>query len=207
MQISSLVVETDAGEKGEEEEEEEEEEELGGEEASSAVVSNSPFPKELENIPPLSSLRKVSKKDKETTSHINIIDDFFTHTLQSPRLCLVADATKPSSCPPQDGAVSPGVRYSVVNALYAYAFVVRRFHGRQEDLALEASEVGGALPFQRIVSFLTCMLLPSLPPLLSPPFLFKAVLSVSPSLVTAVASFASAGEAVRHAMAAVGQVK
>ena len=49
----------------------------------------------------------------------------------------------PSSCSVQDGAASPAIRYSVINVLYAYAYVVRFFHGQQRDLALEASEVGG----------------------------------------------------------------
>lgn len=153
----------------------EEEEELEEEGDSLAGASNSPFPKELGNLPPLSSLRKVGKKATSYAGFVRKETHLYTH-LVSLLAYLTTVAIMPSSCSLQDGAVSAGVRYSVVNALYAYAFVVRRFHGKQADLPLEASEVGGNLHPSGGVYIASCLFLsygllcvlvplPSLPPL------------------------------------------
>lgn len=43
----------------------------------------------------------------------------------------------------QGGQASPTVQYSVLSALYAYAYAVRLFNGGHHDLALQAGQVCG----------------------------------------------------------------
>ena len=41
----------------------------------------------------------------------------------------------------QGGKISPLVRYSILNVIYAYAYTVRMYNGEHHDLPVEASQV------------------------------------------------------------------
>ena len=78
------------------------------------------MPAVLTDLPPLNSLVKV-----------HVVYLCLTTLYHAPLL----------PCTAQSGATSPFIRYSVINVLYAYCYIIRLFNGEHNELALQASQV------------------------------------------------------------------